>query len=68
MKKITKNPVDLLRNYQRLCNEKEEAEKDKIRIFGLYREYKGKFQESVRKVNETDKNLMEFHAELKKEG
>ena len=61
----TKAKNNLLK-YQTLCENRRKADEEVKTNLDFVRQYRGKWQEAVRKKNEADKELMEFHIKLKK--
>ena len=57
---------DNLLKYQNLCENRRKADEESKTFFGIMRQARGNWQESIRKKNEADKELMDFHIKLKK--
>lgn len=50
--------------YQRLCEKRIAFEKEAAHYCQLMRQDRGKWQEALRKKNEADKEMLEFHTGL----
>ena len=54
-----------LYKYQTLCENRRKSDEESTTFFGIMRRARGNWQESIRKKNEADKELMDFHIKLK---
>lgn len=59
------SPEDRLKEYQRICEKIRIAEETAKKHLDIYREHRGKWQESIRNKNDALKEMMEFHSMTK---
>ena len=57
---------NILYKYQTLCENRRKSDEESRTFFGIMKQARGNWQESIRKKNEADKELMDFHIKLKK--